>query len=328
MRTKYWLAVLAVAGPVVILAAMLADKGETGATKDEPGRTLQTNSEKNMYNKLSKEEERIIVNKGTEAPYSGQYYDHFEQGTYTCKRCGEELFKSSSKFKAHCGWPSFDDQIPGAVKQQTDADGQRTEITCVNCGAHLGHIFGGEGYTEKNQRYCVNSLSMSFVPGGVQKNSRAIFAGGCFWGVEYYFQKTEGVLSTRVGYTGGNLDNPTYKQVCSDRTGHAEAIEVVYDPDKVDYEKLAKLFFEIHDFTQLNRQGPDIGSQYRSGVYYVDEKQKETAEKLVELLRQSGHDVKTEIAPAGQFWPAEDYHQDYYEKNGKTPYCHIHRKIF
>ena len=283
-----------------------------------------TAKENNMYKKLTPEEERIIVYKGTELPFTGKYNDFFEKGLYICKRCGKALFESSSKFKSECGWPSFDEQIPGAVISQTDADGVRTENICANCGAHLGHVFFGENLTNKNTRYCVNSISMDFVPNG----QRAIFAGGCFWGVEYYFKNAPGVISTTVGYTAGNTKNPTYEQVCTDKTGHAEAIEVVYDPAKTNYENLAKLFFEIHDFTQLNRQGPDIGTQYRSGIYYLNEEQQKTAEKLVTILKQKGYDVKTEIKPADTFRPAESYHQHYYEKNGKIPYCHIREKIF
>jgi peptide methionine sulfoxide reductase msrA/msrB len=113
-----------------------------------------------------------------------------------------------------------------------------------------------------------------------------------------------------------------------DKTGHAEAIEVIYDPSKTTYEKLAKLFFETHDFTQLNRQGPDIGTQYRSAIFYADDNQRKIAADLLEILKQKGHDVKTELTPAAKFWPAEEYHQDYYQKNGKTPYCHLYRKIF
>jgi peptide methionine sulfoxide reductase msrA/msrB len=289
--------------------------------------------DQDMYNKLTPEEERVIIHKGTEPPFSGEYVNHFEDGTYTCKRCGAKLFDSSSKFHSSCGWPSFDDQIKGTVKLQPDADGIRTEIVCANCGGHLGHVFAGEGYTPKNTRYCVNSISMDFVPAQEKpakenKTERAIFASGCFWGTEYHFQKAPGVISTTVGYTGGHVDNPTYKQVCTDKTGHAEAVEVIYDPSKTSYEKLAMLFFETHDFTQLNRQGPDVGTQYRSAVFYLDEKQKETAYKLIGMLKQKGYDVKTEVTPAGKFWPAENYHQDYYKNNGKTPYCHIYRKIF
>ena len=289
--------------------------------------------DKTMYKKLTSEEERVIVHKGTEMPFTGKYDKHFEEGVYTCKRCGEKLFDSSSKFKSTCGWPSFDDQQADAVTKQPDADSIRTEIVCTNCGAHLGHIFAGEGYTPKNMRYCVNSISLEFVP--AQENpakesrmERAIFASGCFWGTEYHFQKAPGVISTTVGFTGGHVDNPTYKQVCTDRTGHAEAVEVIYDPSKTSYEKLAMLFFETHDFTQLNRQGPDVGTQYRSAVFYLDEKQKETTVKLIGMLKQKGFNVKTDVTPAGKFWPAENYHQDYYKNNGKTPYCHIYRKIF
>jgi peptide methionine sulfoxide reductase msrA/msrB len=131
-----------------------------------------------------------------------------------------------------------------------------------------------------------------------------------------------------VGYTGGHVDNPTYKQVCTDTTGHAEAVEVVYDPSIISYEQLAKLFFETHDFTQLNRQGPDIGKQYRSAIFYLDKEQQKIATRLFEELRKKGHNVKTQIEPAKKFWPAEGYHQDYYQKTAKQPYCHIYRKIF
>jgi peptide methionine sulfoxide reductase msrA/msrB len=284
----------------------------------------------NMYKKLTAEEERVILHKGTEAPFSGKYVNHFEDGTYTCKQCGAKLFDSSSKFHSNCGWPSFDDQIKGTVKMQPDADGVRTEIVCANCGGHLGHVFTGERLTPKNTRYCVNSISLDFVPEGrdQSKTERAIFASGCFWGTEYHLQKVPGVISTTVGYTGGHVEHPTYKQVCTDKTGHAEAVEVIYDPSKTSYEQLAKLFFETHDFTQLNRQGPDVGKQYRSAIFYLNDEQKDIATKLITTLTKKGFDVKTELTPASKFWPAEDYHQDYYKHNGKTPYCHIYRKIF
>jgi len=205
----------------------------------------------------------------------------------------------------------------------------RTETICANCGGHLGHVFLGERLTAKNTRYCVNSISMIFIPAEKrQKTEKAIFASGCFWGTEYYFEKAPGVISTTVGYTGGHVDNPTYQQVCTDKTGHAEAVEVVYDPNKTSYEKLAKLFFETHDFSQVNRQGTNIGMQYRSAIFYLNEEQKKTAEKLVKILEEKGKKVATEITSASKFWPAEEYHQQYYDKNGKSPYCHIYRKIF
>jgi len=298
---------------------------------DEPAnhkKNGDSNRGQKMYKKLSPEEARVIIHKGTERPFSGKYNGHFEKGVYTCKRCGSELFESDSKFKSGCGWPSFDEQIKGAVKWQLDSDGVRTEILCNQCGGHLGHVFLGEGLTPKNTRYCVNSVSMDFTSAQQKLTERAIFASGCFWGTEYHFQKVPGVISTTVGYTGGHVDNPTYKQVCTDKTGHAEAVEVIYDPLKTGYEQLAKLFFETHNFTQLNRQGPDIGTQYRSAIFYLNEQQRQTAVKLVDELKKKGHNVKTEITSAGKLWSAEEYHQEYYEKTGKTPYCHIYRKIF
>ena len=285
--------------------------------------------DKMEYNKLTPEEEKVIIYKGTEAPYTGEYTNYNEDGTYTCKRCDAPLYKSSDKFDSHCGWPSFDDEIEGAIKRIPDADGKRTEIICANCGAHLGHVFLGEGYTEKNTRHCVNSISLNFVPEQKQTEfNKAIFAGGCFWGMQYHFDKVKGVKSTKVGYIGGSVDNPSYKDVCYNNTGHAEAIEIEFDPEIVIYEELAKLFFEIHDPTKLNRQGPDIGEQYRSEIFYFDDHQKEVAEKLIKILKDKGYNVVTKMTKATEFWDAEDYHQEYYEKKNGTPYCHIYTKRF
>ena len=282
------------------------------------------------WRSLTPEEARVIVDKGTEAPFTGKYVRQMAAGVYTCRRCGAALYRSQDKFLSECGWPAFDDEIPGAVRHQPDADGERTEILCASCGGHLGHVFKGERLTPRNVRHCVNSISMDFVAEKDfdQHFARAIFAGGCFWGVEYYLQQAQGVIQAVSGYTGGTVEHPTYRQVCEGNTGHVEAVEVMYDPKRTDYETLARLFFEIHDPTQKDGQGPDLGFQYHSVVFYRDEQQKTTAEKLIKLLREKGYDVVTRLEPAVRFWPAEPYHQDYYFVKGKTPYCHAPVKRF
>ncbi|MEI7498925.1 MAG: bifunctional methionine sulfoxide reductase B/A protein [Bacteroidota bacterium] len=281
------------------------------------------------FKQLTPDEERVIVNKGTEAPFTGKYEKFNMAGTYICKQCGASLYRSTDKFDANCGWPAFDDEIAGAIKQIPDSDGTRTEIICAACEAHLGHLFTGEGFSDKNTRHCVNSISLDFVHAGSETmTDTAIFAGGCFWGVEYYMKKIKGVISTKVGYTGGNTENPTYKEVCAGKTGHYEAIEVVFDPGQTSYENVAKMFFETHDPTQWNHQGPDWGEQYRSAVFYRNDEQKKIIEKLVKQLKDNGLKVVTELIPAKTFWKAEEYHQDYYNHKGTTPYCHGYVKRF
>lgn len=285
---------------------------------------------KTNWRKLTAEEARVIVDKGTEPPFTGKYVSSKDAGVYTCKRCGAALYASEDKFHSGCGWPAFDDEVPGAVKRQPDADGKRTEILCSACGAHLGHVFVGEQLTSRNTRHCVNSISMEFVSDASLDKyfERAVFAGGCFWGVEYYLQQAKGVIRAVSGYTGGTVENPTYEQVCKKKTGHVEAVEVLFDPRLTSYEALAKLFFEIHDPTQADGQGPDIGEQYKSVVFYRSENQKAVAEKLIKQLAGKGLKVATRVEPAGKFWRAETVHQDYYFVQGKTPYCHRPVKRF
>lgn len=292
----------------------------------------KTNSQINNnmnYNKLTPEEENVILHKGTERPYTGEYVNNKEEGTYVCKRCDAPLYRSSDKFDSHCGWPSFDDEIDGAVKRVRDADGRRTEILCANCGAHLGHVFLNEGFTAKQTRHCVNSISMKFIPADHSKKlKKAYFASGCFWGTEYFFMKAPGVKQTNVGFMGGHVENPSYELVCQKNTGHLETTEVIYDPQKTTYENLVKLFFETHDFTQTNGQGPDIGPQYLSCIFYSAPQEKEIAEKYIRILTTKGYQVATMLKPASTFWKAEDYHQQYYEHKGTKPYCHRFTKIF
>jgi len=297
---------------IMFLSILTAMEGKTNA------------QQKTQYNDLSIKEADIIKRKGTEPPFSEKFEKYAVKGTYLCKQCGNALFYSDSKFNSGCGWPSFDREIDGAVKRLPDADGQRTEIQCSVCGAHLGHVFTGEGFTPLNTRNCVNSISLEFVPEILPagRYGTAVFAGGCFWGVEYYMQQAPGVVSVISGFTGGTVKDPTYKEVCTGTTGHAEAVKITYNVNKTDYETLTRLFLEIHDPTQMGHQGPDVGDQYRSEIFYENDEQKQIAEKCLNLLKEKGYKTVTRVTHASEFYQAEDYHQDYYFNNGKQPYCH------
>ena len=272
-------------------------------------------------------EKSVIIDKATERPFVGEYTDNFTEGVYVCKQCGAELYTSSSKFHSNCGWPSFDQEIKGAVKRIPDADGSRTEIVCAKCDGHLGHVFEGEGFTDKNTRHCVNSISMIFVPTQKQYDT-AYFASGCFWGTEYWFDRAEGIISATSGYTGGHFENPTYEDVCSGKTGHAECVQVIFDPAKTNYETLLQLYFNTHDPTQIDRQGPDIGEQYRGAIFYTSQAQKQKADELIIELYKKGYDIATEVTAFQKFYPAEDYHQNYYTVHNKVPYCHVYKDKF
>lgn len=280
--------------------------------------------ESQPYNTLTLEERNIILHKGTERPFSGKYNDFKEDGIFVCKQCNQPLFRSDDKFDSKCGWPSFDSFISGAVETRPDLS--RTEIICSRCKGHLGHVFTGEGFTEKNVRHCVNSLSLKFIDESVVDT--AYFAGGCFWGVEYYFEKRLGVLSVTSGFMGGELANPRYKEVITGRTGHVETVEVIYDPRLVSYKDLAVLFFEIHDPTQTNGQGPDIGSHYLSRIFVKDESERVTADSLIRELEKRYGEVATKVLPKSPYYQAEQYHQNYYDLKGGTPYCHRRTKRF
>ncbi len=275
-------------------------------------------------------EQHVLNDKGTERAFSGKYVNTSEKGVYRCKVCDAPLYRSDDKFNSHCGWPSFDDAIPGAIKEVPDRDGRRMEIVCANCGAHLGHVFRGEGLTKKNVRHCVNSVSLNFDKKGKADDRlvHAYFAGGCFWGVEYYLEKIEGVKEVTSGFMGGKVKNPSYKQVSYTPTGHIETVEVLYDPSEVSYETLAKTFFEIHDPTQRGGQGPDIGSQYISAIFVSNDKERQTVNRLIKILEKKGYRVATEVRNKTPFYKAEAYHQDYYERKGKKPYCHRRVKRF
>jgi methionine-S-sulfoxide reductase len=152
----------------------------------------------------------------------------------------------------------------------------------------------------------------------------ATFGAGCFWGVEYVFERVPGVVSTEVGYAGGHTDHPSYRDVCSHTTGHAEVLRVEFDPSVVSYDQLLEVFWAMHDPTQVDRQGPDVGDQYRSAIFTHSDEQRQAAEASRDRAQSRlGRPIATEITAAGPFWPAEDYHQRYYDKNGHEPYCHV-----
>ncbi len=296
-----------------------AAKGEKEMTKKV------VKSDQEWKKILTPEQYRVMIQCGTERPFSGKYNDFWEEGTYFCAACGTPLFSSVTKYEHGSGWPSFMAPIKEANLKYLDDFSlmmKRTEVRCASCGAHLGHVFD-DGPGPSRRHYCINSAALDFKPEAAKsaaepETETATFAAGCFWGVEYKFGQVKGVLNTVVGYSGGFTKSPTYRDVCTDATGHAESVRVTYDPAQISYEELVRKFFGFHDPTQLNRQGPDVGTQYRSVIFYHSQLQKKTAEKVKAEFEKSGTFKKrivTEIVPAGEFFEAEEYHQKYYEKN-------------
>ncbi|MGD9346042.1 MAG: bifunctional methionine sulfoxide reductase B/A protein [Candidatus Aminicenantes bacterium] len=338
-----------IGGVIVILILFIGWNIVTSKANDDASTELLMDGDNTMVKKVAKSEEewkkiltpeqfRVLRKSGTERAFTGKYDDFFEEGIYTCGACGTPLFSSETKYDHGTGWPSFTAAIDEShVEYKADYSlmMKRTEVRCAVCGSHLGHVFD-DGPPPTHKHFCINSVALDFAPEdtvsaaaskGQENNPEkksvsktATFAAGCFWGVEYKFGQLKGVLSTAVGYTGGETKNPTYKQVCSDRTGHAEAIHIVYDPTKITYEELVDFFFKSHDPTQINRQGLDVGSQYRSAIFYHDDTQKNTALKVIEELNTSGRykkPIATQVVPYSEFYKAEEYHQKYYEKMRK-----------
>lgn len=301
----------------------------------DTGKVFKTEEE--WKKELSPDQYYVLREKGTERPFTGKLLLNKEDGIYTCAGCGNPLFTSDSKFDAHCGWPSFDKEIAAGkivTKDDNSLGMHRTEIMCGRCGGHLGHVFD-DGPTDTGLRYCVNSLSLEFVkeadinkdnnqPTMEKKTDTLTLGAGCFWCVEAVYRMLDGVISAESGYSGGNTKNPSYKDVCSGTTGHAEVVQIVFDPSKTSVEEILKVFFTVHDPTTLNRQGADVGTQYRSAIYYRDENQKKIAEDIIAALtKEHVYDspIVTEITKFDTFYKAEDYHQDYYNNNGSNSYC-------
>lgn len=302
--------------------------------------------------KLTDEQYHVTQQSGTEPPFRNAYWDNHSPGIYVDVVSGRPLFSSLDKFDSGTGWPSFTQPVAdGEVVEITDSTlGMvRTEVRSKVADSHLGHVFD-DGPGKKGLRYCINSAALNFIPvekmaeagysnylapfvaAGVIKpssNETSILAGGCFWGMEEIIRQIPGVVQTTVGYTGGTTVDPTYEQVCSGKTGHAESIQVVFNPAQLTYASLLDYFFRMHDPTTLNRQHGDVGTQYRSAIFYTSDAQKEIAERVKMQQDKSGefkHPITTEITKATTFYPAEAYHQKYLLKNPGGYTCHVLRK--
>lgn len=320
-----------------------------------------TESKDELQKRLTARQFEVTQQCGTEPPFKNEFWDNHEPGLYVDIVDGTPLFSSLDKFDSGTGWPSFVRPVSEdlTVRKEDRSHGmRRVEARSKKADSHLGHVFDDGPRDRGGERWCINSASLRFIPladlekegygewkarvtGKTEDAPRkqtdatpstatetAILAGGCFWGMEELIRKEPGVLEVEAGYTGGWLENPKYDDTHDSKSGHAESVKITFDPKKTTYGALLDFFFKIHDPTTKDRQGNDVGSQYRSAIFYVNDAQKAEAQKALERAQKSGRwkrPIVTEIAAASKWWPAEDYHQDYLQKHPGGYTCHYIR---